>query len=143
VQNTNTESYVVSCRVVVREIRQRDRSSEKSAELPPPHSITSSARARSDGGTVRPSALAALRLITRSNFVGCSTGRSLGFAPFKILSTKCVGAAAKRRDVHTVRHETTIVCPLAEAVKVRDSVTSRGDHNLAPASISQRIGHNE
>ena len=27
-----------------------------------------------------PSALAVLRLITNSNFVGCSTGRSLGFA---------------------------------------------------------------
>jgi hypothetical protein len=26
-------------------------------------------------------------LITRSNFVGCSTERSLGFAPRKILST--------------------------------------------------------
>ena len=34
------------------------------------HSITSSARASSDGGTVRPSALAALRLMARSIFVG-------------------------------------------------------------------------
>ena len=29
-----------------------------------------------DGGTVRPSALAVLRLITSSNVVGCWTGRS-------------------------------------------------------------------
>ena len=42
----------------------------KSGHLPL-YSITSSARARSVGGTVRPSALAALRLITNSNFVGC------------------------------------------------------------------------
>ena len=35
------------------------------------HSITSSARASSDGGTSRPSALAVLRLITSSNLVGC------------------------------------------------------------------------
>ena len=35
----------------------------------------------------RPSALAVLRLITSSNFVGCSTGRSAGLAPFRILST--------------------------------------------------------
>ena len=35
------------------------------------YSITSSARASSIGGMVRPSALAVLRLMTRSNFVGC------------------------------------------------------------------------
>jgi hypothetical protein len=28
--------------------------------------------------------LAALRLMTSSNFVGCSTGNSAGFAPFRI-----------------------------------------------------------
>jgi hypothetical protein len=38
--------------------------------------------------------LAALRLITSSNFVGCSTGRSPGLVPFKILSTK---TAARRQ----------------------------------------------
>jgi len=36
-----------------------------------PYSITSSARASSDGGIVSPSALAVLRLMTSSNFVGC------------------------------------------------------------------------
>src|SRR5216683_3005675 len=40
------------------------------------YSITSSARASSDCGTVRPSALAVLRLITSSNVVGCWTGKS-------------------------------------------------------------------
>ena len=35
------------------------------------YSITSSARESSDGGTVRPSAFAVLRLITNSNLVGC------------------------------------------------------------------------
>jgi hypothetical protein len=39
-------------------------------ELAPPHSITSSARASSAGGTSRPSALALLRLTINSNFVG-------------------------------------------------------------------------
>src|SRR4026207_166978 len=48
------------------------------------HSITSSAMAESPGGISRPSALAALRLITNSNLVDCSTGRSLALAPFKI-----------------------------------------------------------
>jgi hypothetical protein len=36
---------------------------------------------------VSPSALAVLRLITSSNFVGCSTGRSAGRAPFRMRST--------------------------------------------------------
>src|SRR6266446_5212460 len=51
------------------------------------HWITSSARCSSGCGIVRPSTLAVLRLITSSNFVGCSMGRSAGFAPLKILST--------------------------------------------------------
>jgi hypothetical protein len=40
------------------------------------HWITSSARAYSDGGIVRPSALAVSRLMTSPNFVGCSNGKS-------------------------------------------------------------------
>jgi hypothetical protein len=51
------------------------------------YSITSSARASSVGGTVRPSAFAVLRLITRSNLVGCSTGRSAGRSPLRMRST--------------------------------------------------------
>jgi hypothetical protein len=43
--------------------------------------ITSLARASSVGGMARPRALAVIRLLTRSNLVGCSTGMSAGFAP--------------------------------------------------------------
>src|SRR5262249_6606218 len=43
------------------------------------YSITSSARASNVGGISRPSALAVLRLITSSKWVGCSTGRSAGW----------------------------------------------------------------
>ena len=49
--------------------------------------ITWSARPTTDCGIVSPSALPVLRLITSSNFVGCSTGRSAGLAPLRILST--------------------------------------------------------
>ncbi len=52
-----------------------------------PYSITSSALAKSVVETVKPSAIAVLILMTSLNFVGCSTGRSAGFAPFSILST--------------------------------------------------------
>src|SRR5580700_5387452 len=51
------------------------------------HSITSSARPSSVIGKVRPSALAVLRLMTSSNFVGNSTGRSPGLSPFSMRST--------------------------------------------------------
>jgi len=50
------------------------------------HSMIWSARCSSDGGIVRPIALAVLRLMTSSNLVGCSTGRSAGLAPLRILS---------------------------------------------------------
>ena len=52
-----------------------------------PYSITSSARASSDGGTVMARVLAVLRLTTNSNFVGCCTGRLAGFSPLRIRST--------------------------------------------------------
>jgi hypothetical protein len=51
------------------------------------YSITSSARASSEGGTVRPSAFAVLRLITSSNLVGACTGSSPGLAPRRMRST--------------------------------------------------------
>ena len=51
------------------------------------HWMISSARTSTDGGIVRPSALAVFRLMTSSNLIGCWTGRSAGLAPFRILST--------------------------------------------------------
>src|SRR5262249_13163472 len=60
-----------------------------------PHSITSSARSRIDVDTSIPSALAVLRLTIVPNLVDRSTGRSLGFAPFTILSTN----VAARRNI--------------------------------------------
>src|SRR5262249_34468701 len=57
------------------------------------YSITSSARASSVDGISRPRAFAVVMFMTRSNLVGCSTGRSAGFAPRRILSTK---SAARR-----------------------------------------------
>jgi len=51
------------------------------------YSISSSARDRNDSGIVRPSALAVFILMSSSKCVGCSTGRSAGWAPFRILST--------------------------------------------------------
>src|SRR5450759_2069024 len=63
-------------------------------------SITSSARASSVGGILIPSALAVLRLMTSSNLVGCSTGKSAGLAPFNILSTN-VAALRNNNEIST------------------------------------------
>ena len=49
-----------------------------------PYSITSSAVICMISGTVRPSALAVLRLMIISIFVDCWTGRSAGFSPLSI-----------------------------------------------------------
>jgi hypothetical protein len=49
-----------------------------------PAFFSSSAIASSDGGTVRPSILAACALMTSSNLLACTTGKSAGFAPLSI-----------------------------------------------------------
>jgi hypothetical protein len=49
--------------------------------------ITSVACCKTAGGIVSPSAFAVFRLMTSSNVVACSMGRSAGFAPLRILST--------------------------------------------------------
>jgi hypothetical protein len=58
------------------------------------YSITSSAMANKVDGTVRSRAFAVVKLISRSNFVGCSTGISAGAAPRSTLST----SSAVRRN---------------------------------------------
>src|SRR2546429_605772 len=50
------------------------------------YSINSSARSKNDSGIVRPSALAAFRLITNSYLVGFCTGSSPAFAPLRMRS---------------------------------------------------------
>jgi hypothetical protein len=49
------------------------------------YSINSSAVANSVSGMVSPSALAVLRLMTNSNRIDCTTGRSAGLAPLRML----------------------------------------------------------
>src|SRR5262249_26820557 len=51
---------------------------------PPHHSITSSAIASRVGGMMSPSILAVGWLMTSSNLVDCSTGRSAGLVPLRI-----------------------------------------------------------
>src|SRR5262249_38211040 len=62
------------------------------------YSITSSARCCKNHGTSSPSAFAVFRLMTSSNLVDCSTGRSAGSAPLRILSTKTARQAKLSRN---------------------------------------------
>ena len=57
------------------------------------HLITLSALTSTFGGIVRPICFAVFRLMMNSNLIGCSTGRSAGLAPFRILSTNRAATA--------------------------------------------------
>src|SRR5262249_44924736 len=68
-----------------RKRRHRPCAAEKGDELPTAaRSLTSSARARSVGGSSMPSAGAVGRLMTNWNLVDCTTGRSAGLAPLRM-----------------------------------------------------------
>ena len=60
------------------------RAAKQRDELAAPHSITSSARASSEGGTVRSSILAVSALMTSSNLDACMTGKSAGLVPLRM-----------------------------------------------------------
>src|SRR5690348_10912907 len=62
--------------------------------------MTLSARASTFAGIVRSICFAAFKLMMKSNFFGCSTGRSPGLAPFRILSTYV--AARRNKSVKLV-----------------------------------------
>jgi hypothetical protein len=63
----------------------RTRGNAEAARPESAHSITSSASASNLSGISRPRTLAALRLMTNSNFTDCITGKSAGFSPWRIL----------------------------------------------------------
>ena len=63
-----------------------------------PHLMTLSSLKRTDCEIC----LAVLKLITNSNFVGCSTGSSAGLAPFNILSTYPCAAPPQRQAIRPV-----------------------------------------
>src|SRR5262249_10110917 len=54
-------------------------------KLAPPHSITSSAIESTPDGISMPSACAVCKLSAKLNLVDCSTGRSAGLAPLRII----------------------------------------------------------
>src|SRR5262249_14295671 len=67
--------------------RPRCRAAEQGDEPAAVHSITSSARARTEDGISSPSAFAVLRLMISSYLVDAWTGRSAGLSPLRMRST--------------------------------------------------------
>src|SRR5215510_10534724 len=73
------------------------------------HSINSSARARIVGDSARSSTLAVFILITSSNFLDCSIGRSPGIAPREYLMPICGGSAIHIGLDHAIAHKPAIL----------------------------------
>jgi hypothetical protein len=71
-------------KIVLQQYRPQPDSCTAAKEAYHYYSISSSARAYSVSGMVRPRALAVLRLMTKSTLVACWTGKSPGLSPFRI-----------------------------------------------------------
>ena len=132
-------AHTLRCCALRRE-RQRRRAAKQCNELAPLHSITSSARARSVGGTSRPSALAVLRLMTSSYLVGAlhrQVGGLLaledavdvaGRTPVLVDEIGSIGDQAAGRDVVAVGVDRRQLVPGRQ----RDDQLAVNDRRCAP-----------
>src|SRR6185295_8492133 len=115
------------------------RAAEQRDELAALHSITSSARARNASGIVSSIALAVLRLTTSSNFVGCSTGRSAGFAPRKNLVNELCSSAEQVGDVCSIGYQTACFGILSNAVHRRQPRAQCQGVDVNPVAARERV----
>ena len=107
------------------------------------YSITSSASASSVGGTVRPSALAVLRLITNSNLVGCmdrQVGRLLALENAAGIDA---GLAVRFGKAGSVAHQAAGHGELAPKVDRGHRVAGRQRDDLIAPAVEERIGAND
>src|SRR5207249_9997958 len=102
------------------------------------HWMISSARRSIDCGIVRPRAFAVLTLMTSSNLVGCSTGRSAGLAPLRVLSIR--GRAAKEiGKVRPIGQEATNLDELPRSRHSRQPILERQIHYLPRVLLEREI----
>src|SRR5712691_6483583 len=106
------------------------------------HCSTSSARVSSVGGKVSPRLFAVLRFRISSNFVGCSTGRSAGLAPLRILATN-VAARRKRSTKLGPCHEPTRLDEFAMTVERGETVLRGKLHHLPAMEDGQSIARED
>src|SRR5262249_47720 len=114
--------------------RSRPQHQKQTSELL--HSITSSARSRNDSGMARPSAL---RLMTRSNLLACSTGMSAGLAPQDFIG-EVGGAPIRVRDVWSIGHQAARIDILPNAVHRWQSCSQRQGVDADAAAVCKRVG---
>ena len=91
------------------------------------HSITSSARASSIRGIVRPSAFAAIKLIDEIEFGGLLDRDVSRLRPAQNLVDKFGGAPEKVRQICPIGHQTSRFDVLPKAVHCRQSRALRQD----------------
>jgi hypothetical protein len=102
-----------------------------------------SALAKTFGGIVTPISLAALTFMMNSNFMGCSTGKSAGFAPFKILFNVIGSTSPSVRIASRIRHNTTSLHILTFFAHGGQSALDRKPGDLFRISREQWIPDNE
>src|SRR5258708_7870650 len=108
-----------------------------------PYSITSSAVASSLSGTVMPSALAVLRLITNSNVVGCSTGKSAGVGARKNFIHVGARSPETGRDARAVGHEAASLGGLLLRKERRQVGRRRECHDTGVLTKEHRVCQND
>jgi len=93
------------------------------------------------GYALKPRALAVLRLMTNSNFVGCSTGRSAGLAPFENLVHVRRGPSEQIAEVWSAGHQAPgDYDKLALVVNRRQPVLGREFNNAGSIRTKQGRG---
>ena len=119
---------------------RRCRAAEQRDELAPPHSITSSARASSVGGTSRPSALAVVKINDEIEF-GRLLDREVGWlCPAQNLIDIVSGASEQVRVVCSVGHETAGAEIIAERMDGRQPRAEGQGVDTCVVGINQRVG---
>ena len=83
--------------------------------------------------------MAAFRLMTNSNLVGCVTGKSAGFSPLRIPAFINAGFPISVRKA-AVAYETACGDELTIIIDCRNGVTFRQRDQLLAPAIKERIG---
>ena len=96
-----------------------------------------------DGGTVRPSVLAVLRLITSSNLVGCSTGRSTDRRTSQNFVDVPGGPAEHLRKVRAVGHQPAGLNDFSPRVHAGNSALGGEADDDLSVGIVRRVYCNE
>ena len=107
------------------------------------HSITSSARASSGSGNVRPSALAVLRLMTNSTFGRLHDRQVGGLFALENPAGIDAGQTISIGNVATVAHQAAGGGELAHPIDRGHRVARRQRDDLFAPAVEERIGADE